>query len=79
MFYVYENWTNTFTKVHRAECSYCNNGRGFHGAEPRTPSGEWHGPYPSAAEALRAAQRYASCHDNRAAWTVDTCRACSAS
>jgi hypothetical protein len=31
-FYVYENWTNTFTKVHRGSCTYCRDGQGFHGA-----------------------------------------------
>lgn len=77
-FYVYENWTNTFVKVHRAECSYCNNGRGFHGAGTRTPSGEWHGPYRSGGEALAAGDALAREHHNYAVWTVSGCRTCAA-
>jgi hypothetical protein len=30
-YYVYENWTNTFAKVHRGGCTFCNDGRGFQG------------------------------------------------
>jgi hypothetical protein len=35
-FYVYENWTNTFAKVHRRGCPYCNEGSGFQGRGTRT-------------------------------------------
>jgi hypothetical protein len=35
VFYVYENWTNAFTKVHRRDCAYCNDGRGFQGRGKR--------------------------------------------
>jgi hypothetical protein len=75
-FYVYENWTNTFTKVHRGDCTFCNNGRGFQGRGSSTPSGRWHGPYTSAASALGDAQRLANQHSNRDVWIVDTCKTC---
>jgi len=57
-FYVYENWQAEGHKaiVHRAQCSYCNNGRGIHpGASDR--HGRWHGPFDSVQEALAAARR----------------------
>lgn len=76
MFYAYENWTNTFVKVHRAECSFCNSGTGVHAAGPRTRSGEWHGPYPSARDALKDAERLAHGYDNASIWTIDTCSFC---
>lgn len=75
-FFVYENWTNTFAKVHRAECSFCNHGAGVHQSERRTQSGEWHGPYASAGEALGSAKELAARHNNRSVWTVDICRFC---
>lgn len=76
MFWVYENWTNTFTKVHRAECSFCNSGRGMHGAGSKTGSGEWHGPFGTARGALGVAERLASAHSNFSVWTVDGCKSC---
>lgn len=43
-FYVYENWTNKRARLHRAECSFCNGGRGSQ-AGTGDKNGEWHGPF----------------------------------
>jgi hypothetical protein len=75
-FYFYENWTNTFVKVHRAECSYYNDGQGFQGRGRSTPSGRWSEPYKTAGEALTAARAAADRHANRSVWSVGTCGYC---
>ncbi|WP_143523532.1 hypothetical protein [Pararhizobium arenae] len=43
-FYVYENWRRDRGGIHRAECRYCNFGKGFQ-AEDGGKNGKWHGPY----------------------------------
>ena len=43
-YWVYENYPNNRATVHKAECSYCNNGAGVHGVG-KNPTGQWHGPY----------------------------------
>jgi len=79
-FYVYENWTNTFTKVHRGDCSFCNEGQGNQGRGTRTGSGQWHPDppdyYPTAAAATAAARRIAAGHPNASVWTVSACSFC---
>lgn len=56
MFYVYENWTVEKARVHRAECPFCNDGRGMHpGASNR--NGRWHGPFASRQQAAHVAQK----------------------
>jgi hypothetical protein len=43
-YWVDENWTHHYARVHRATCSNCNDGRGTQSAD----SGQnirWHGPY----------------------------------
>ena len=75
-FYVYENWTNTFTKVHRADCPYCNDGNGIQGRGSSTPSGRWHGPFADDASAFEAAQEAADRHSNRNVWEVGRCGYC---
>jgi hypothetical protein len=42
-YYVYENWTHDRARVHRAECSHCNEGRGTQGATSDR-NGRWHPP-----------------------------------
>ena len=42
-FYVYENWTQDRARVHRAECPFCNHGRGIHGTGNER-NGKWHPP-----------------------------------
>jgi len=75
-FYVYENWTNTFAKVHRGDCPFCNDGRGFQGRGSRTPSGQWLGPFSTAAIATSAARSAANGHQNREVWEVASCGYC---
>jgi len=54
-YYVYENWTHKRARIHKSECSHCNNGRGTPaGSSPR--NGRWHGPY-DRTQAFHAAQR----------------------
>ena len=43
-FYVYENWTQDRALAHRAECPYCNHGRGIHGTDNEW-NGRWHSPF----------------------------------
>lgn len=57
-YHVYENWVAEGHKarIHRSDCGYCNNGRGFHpGASSR--NGRWHGAFLSLSEAKEAATR----------------------
>lgn len=75
-FWVYENWTNTFTKVHVGACAFCNDGRGIQGRGSSTPSGRWLGPFPSLDRAKAAARDAADRHPNAAMWNVDCCRFC---
>ena len=41
---VYKNWTHERAIVHRADCGYCNDGRGIHTDASRR-NGRWHGPF----------------------------------
>ena len=52
-FYSYENWHHEYARVHIGGCRFCNHGRGLFGGG-RTPNGEWHGPFRSAALARGA-------------------------
>lgn len=65
MYFVYENWTNTF----------CNRGRGLFGGG-KTPSGQWHSGFLTRDEALQQAQRLADAHANREVWDVRPCHFC---
>jgi hypothetical protein len=67
-FYVYDNWTIDKAIVHRGECTFCKDGQGLHGTGP-TKNSQWHGPYPSAGEALAKAK---SCSRAR----TDGCSVC---
>jgi hypothetical protein len=49
-FYVYENWTNKRARLHRADCSHCNDGRGSQVGSGEK-NGRWHGPFCSIEEA----------------------------
>jgi F-type H+-transporting ATPase subunit beta len=54
-YYVYENWTQKRTRIHRSDCSYCNEGRGTHGGNA-TRNGRWHGPIPARDAAVALAE-----------------------
>jgi F-type H+-transporting ATPase subunit beta len=53
--YVYENWHRKRGRIHCAECSYCNHGKGFRG-EDSGKHGKWHG-FSDRASAFAAAKR----------------------
>jgi len=40
--YVYQNWHRSRGRIHKAECSYCNHGKGVR-AEDSGKLGKWHG------------------------------------
>lgn len=43
-YFVHESFTRDRARIHRAECHYCNSGRGFM-AKTSGRSGRWHGPF----------------------------------
>ena len=54
-YWVYENWTHKRARMHLAECSFCNRGRGIHAADSGR-NGQWHGPYADKQRAFQALQ-----------------------
>jgi hypothetical protein len=54
-YYVYENRIIDKAIVHRADCSFCKDGKGIHGRNT-TNSSTWHGPFDTAGEALANAK-----------------------
>lgn len=76
VFYVYENWTNTFVKIHAASCPFCKDGQGAQGRGSKTGNGQWIGPFPTLGEALDAGKKAADGHSNRPAWSVAPCSIC---
>lgn len=56
-FYVYENWrADDKAVVHRADCSFCNSGKGTVRGTLGDVNGKWHGPFESEEKALRYAE-----------------------
>ncbi len=53
---VYENWTVRRARLHRADCGFCNHGRGFQ-ARDSGNNGHWHGPFREKDAALAALER----------------------
>jgi len=54
-YWVYENWTAEHKAViHRADCSYCNNGQGCHANPLGSRNGKWHGPFDTITAAATA-------------------------
>lgn len=52
-FYVYENWrADDKAVVHRADCSFCNSGKGTGRGTLGEVNGKWHGPFESKEEAF---------------------------
>ena len=51
--WVYENWTNEYGRIHKATCSHCNDGYGKTGQRV-SPNGQWHSPYHDRNAALNA-------------------------
>ena len=55
-YWVYENWTaESKAVVHRADCGYCNHGKGCHENPLGDKNGKWHGPFNSRRQARAAA------------------------
>ena len=55
-FWIYENTIHRKVRIHRTECSFCNNGRGIHGGG-KTQSGNWFGPFADLERAVKTAQQ----------------------
>ena len=57
-YWVYEDDSTNWARVHKGTCAYCNQGQGLHGS--RLPVSRWHGPFLTREEAfskLRATGR----------------------
>jgi hypothetical protein len=54
-YWVYENWTHDRARVHKSECTFCNDGRGVHAEVIDKRNGTWHGPYADRAAAFNDA------------------------
>ncbi len=74
-FYVYESRTNGGALVHRGECSHCHHGKGSQNRGRKTPSGEWHGPFRTAEEALAVARSLGVSHGD-VTWDARLCHFC---
>ena len=46
-FYVYENWIQGKAVVHRGDCHFCKNGKGFKELKNGSEYGKWLGPFES--------------------------------
>ena len=44
MYWVYENWTHKRARVHMADCSHCNDGKGTQPSDSGQ-NGKWYGPF----------------------------------
>lgn len=57
MYWVYENWTHKKAIVHKADCSFCNQGRGIHGGSSER-NGRWlREEFQNREDAFRAAKQ----------------------
>ena len=55
-YWVYEDKIRRRATMHRASCSYCNDGKGFHHMVSGRVGGEWNGPFFGLAEATGFAE-----------------------
>lgn len=55
MYWTYENSVHKYSKVHRAECSHCKDGRGTHDAV-ESHAGRWLGPFEAYGQAVSASK-----------------------
>jgi hypothetical protein len=53
-YFIYENWTHDRGRIHKAECSMCNDGRGTQAGDSGR-NGRWHGPFDDRAFAFKKA------------------------
>ena len=66
--WVYDNRVHKFAKLHRAECTFCDGGRGLHRRGAKAVAGGWLGPFSTVPEALEAAKATGR--------SVETCSVC---
>jgi hypothetical protein len=55
-YWVYENWTHRYVRIHRAACGHCNDGRGTQ-ASHSGEHDEWHGRFRDREAAFAKARR----------------------
>ncbi len=73
-YWVYENWTHRRIRVHRAECSFCNDGHGL-GVGTNGRNDEWSGPYASL-NLARDKVRQLPSRNGGGAWDIADCAVC---
>ncbi len=49
-YYIYENWTHDYVRIHKAGCTLCNNGKG-RGGKLTVKNGIWIGSFKDQQEA----------------------------
>jgi hypothetical protein len=54
-FWVYDNRVHKFAKIHRGDCTFCDEGRGLHRRGAKAVAGGWLGPFKDFPSAERAA------------------------
>jgi hypothetical protein len=73
-YWVYENWTHRRIRVHRATCSFCNDGRGL-GIGRNGRNDTWYGDY-SSREAAWSQVRHLQSRRKNGEWDIIDCNAC---
>lgn len=53
-FYVYEDDSRHYVRIHKGSCRHCNEGEGTHAT--RAPNKRWYGPYSTLSDAQNFAQ-----------------------
>ena len=57
-YYIYRNWVaEKKAVIHRADCGYCNNGKGCHVNPLGDKNGKWFGPFHKLIDAVREASK----------------------
>lgn len=54
-YWVYEDDPTNRVRIHKSECTYCNDGEGIKGS--RLTDNRWHGPFQTEQEAIDRARR----------------------
>jgi hypothetical protein len=67
-YWVDANRVHRFAKVHRGDCTFCNEGRGIHARGDAAVASRWLGPFNSVLEAEREARQ--------TGWDVQFCSFC---
>lgn len=55
-YYIYENWTHDYLRIHKGDCNLCNDGSGMH-INPSMVNGMWVGPFKDLAQAEYVASK----------------------